>query len=363
MVLEHNYYDTFPRIYVNNDIYKYLGEKKEGSTVPKGDTSTSGGYGGSFDKSSDKISLPSLPTISAVSTGFVDLFRLSVSQVQALSNYLWSNIDEVGEHLKKLFSNPMDAIISLSLVNLPIEQESSTIIKLGGLSTGVSGQEVSSQFVQLDCGSLKIPLFWGTFLDYSPNAKAELYLPCIGTVGINIDDILGKTVQIIYQCDLLSGSCVAYMLVNDSVMYQWTGNVVTQIPYTASSNMELYKSVLQTVGGVATMTATGGVMGSGDVASGLSSAISSKPNIQRGGTISGNTGSICIKKPFITLVRAEQSLAENYQHFKGFPSNIYANFSELSGYTEVESVQLQGMTATAEEKAEIEQLLKSGVIF
>ena len=143
-------------------------------------------------------------------------------------------------------------------------------------------------------------------------------------------------------------------------MYQYTGNVITQIPLSSSSCLELYKAVISTVGSVATASATGDVVGA---ANSVTNLMSSKPTIQRGGTISGNTGSLCIKKPYITLIRAEQSLPTNYQEQRGFPCNVYMPFAELHGYSEIESVQLKDISATDMEKDEIMQLLRSGVIF
>lgn len=386
-IVDYKYGYTGSTISINMSlIEQYAGKKVSDYTKYKGDTSGGGGYGGSFDSSTDTIPLPNLPTINASSCGFVDMFKLTVSQTLALSDYLWSNANEFTEHIKKLFSNPMDAIISLSLCNITVEGTASTI-SFGGLSTGITGLKLSNQFAIVDCGSLTIPLYWGTALDYSPNAKAEIYLPNIGTVPICIDDILGKTVHVVYYCDLLSGACVCYTLVDGSVYYQHTGNVLTQVPFNASNCMELYKSVLSTVGGVMAMGGGGiasgigaklggevggeliksgksmGSSGASSTMQGLTDLMQSKPTIQRGGTVAGNTGALCIKKPYITLTRAVQCLPADYQSQKGLPSYIYMNFSDLKGYTEVESVQLKGITATDDEKAELLALLKSGVIF
>ena len=343
-------------------ITKYLGKEVDVYSKYKGDISGEGGYGGTFDKTSDTISLPSLPNISASNCGFVDLFKMSLANTLSLSNFLWTNIDEIGEMLRKVLSNPMDAIISLSLTNITLPDGADSEIKLGSFPTGVHGERIVSQFAVVDCGTITVPLYWGTALDYSPNAKAEIYLPCIGTQPINIDDIIGKNVQVVYHCDLLSGACIAYILVNDSVMYQYTGNVITQIPLSSSSCLELYKAVISTVGSVATASGTA-LKVAGSVASDVGNLMSSKPTIQRGGTISGNTGSLCIKKPYITLIRAEQSLPSGYQEECGFPCNVYMNFSELHGYTKIDSVKLKNISATDIEKEEITQLLKSGVIF
>ncbi len=54
---------------------------------------------------------------------------------------------------------------------------------------------------------------------------------------------------------------------------------------------------------------------------------------------------------------------DQYGKYNGFPSLMYENFEDLKGYTEIQQVQLTNMTATSNEKDEIQSLLKSGVIF
>ena len=127
-------------------IVQYLGKEVEVYSKYKGDVSGEGGYGGSFDKTSDTISLPSLPNVSASNCGFVDLFKMSLANTLSLSNFLWTRIDEIGETLRKVLSNPMDAIISLSLTNITLPDGADVDIKLGGFSTGVHGERTVSAF-------------------------------------------------------------------------------------------------------------------------------------------------------------------------------------------------------------------------
>ena len=89
----------------------------------------------------------------------------------------------------------------------------------------------------------------------------------------------------------------------------------------------------------------------------------SKVNIQRSGDISGSTGLLDDFVPYLIIHRPVQSLAKDFKNFKGYPSNITAKLSTLTGYTEVEYVHLQNITgATDAELVMIERLLKSGVI-
>ena len=79
--------------------------------------------------------------------------------------------------------------------------------------------------------------------------------------------------------------------------------------------------------------------------------------------MSSTVGFMGIKKPFIILSRPIQSLAENYNTYRGFVSNIAMTLGDCTGYTEVEEIHLENISATENEISEIEDLLKSGVIF
>ena len=69
-----------------------------------------------------------------------------------------------------------------------------------------------------------------------------------------------------------------------------------------------------------------------------------------------------IQKPYLILSRPIQSLAESYNHFNGYVSNIKMKLGDCSGFTKVDMVHLEAIPCMAEEKAEIESLLKSGVL-
>ena len=56
---------------------------------------------------------------------------------------------------------------------------------------------------------LVVPHKYNSYLDYAPYTKAEIFLPFIGFCPLNINDIMGKSVDITYNIDLLSGVCTA----------------------------------------------------------------------------------------------------------------------------------------------------------
>ena len=66
--------------------------------------------------------------------------------------------------------------------------------------------------------------------------------------------------------------------------------------------------------------------------------------------------------PYIILERPFFSKPEDFEKIQGVKSNISSKLNKGLGYVEVDNIHLDGLTATEQEKTEIENLLKQGVI-
>ena len=94
-----------------------------------------------------------------------------------------------------------------------------------------------------------------------------------------------------------------------------------------------------------------------------STAVNSmKPNIEKSGSLSGTGGMLGIQTPYLILTRPRQAIPAGQNRFIGYPAFITEILGNISGYTEVDSIHLEGINATGEELSEIETILKSGVI-
>jgi hypothetical protein len=329
-------------------------------TVFPGNPSGIGGGGGSFSTTSDDISIPSLPTLSAVSAGFITLFAPSTAQLNSLAAFMWSSSFDL-DTFKKLFADPMDAIIGLSIVPVAVPVSGSSSVKIGFIDTGVSMNLASSQYATINCGTLTPAEYWGSALDYSPYTKFSIHLPYIGTRELNTDDIMGKAIQVVYNIDILSGACTAMIKCGGSVLYEFSGACATSIPVTGQNWTQLITSCIQLAGAGIAVAASGG-SAAGLLPSTANAVMAMKPNIQRTGAVSGSAGMLGVQQPYLIWELPRQSLAKNYNKFVGYPSNITALLSTLTGYTQIESVHLKNIPASQTELAEIETLLKEGVI-
>lgn len=363
---------------------------------------------GTFDDTTDKVPLPAMPTFSAAKSGMVSLFRPSLSEIQALGAYLWTNIKDFIENMQKLFSNPMDYFIAFHIVPAVPEVGSARNIKLGLWTTNISMAPVVSQWHEADMGEITIQPYWGSALDYAPYTKISLFLPFIGSVSLNTDEVMGQTLSLKYRIDLLSGQCVAILLVNNDALYQFTGECSVSIPLTGADWSRIYTAAVGAVTALAAGVAGGVAAGAKGATAGMSAAnampslpeatadigaqaekiasanvlrskallashvshtvdnvagniASAKPVVQHTGNISGSAGMLGNRTPYVLIEYPNQSLPENYKHFMGYPSNVYSNLTELNGYTECEQILLSGISCTEDELAEITEAMKAGV--
>ena len=326
-----------------------------------GESDTGGGTG-DFDGTGDNIDIPGLPTLSATDTGFITLFNPSTAQLKSLANYMWSSGFDL-DTFKKLFADPMDCILGLSIVPVAVPNGGSSAVSVGNISTGVSMTKAAAQYVAVDCGTLNVNEYWGAYLDYDPYTKAEIYLPYIGTHALAVDDIMGKAVHVVYHVDILSGACAAYVKCGSSVLYTFIGQCSSSIPITGNDWTNVINGVLTAAGAIGSMVATGGASAPLAVPALASTAVNGmKPTVEKSGSMSGTGGMLGIQTPYLILTRPRQAVPAKQNEFMGYPSFITKKLSNVSGYTEIESVHLENISATEQELSEIESLLKGGVI-
>lgn len=327
-----------------------------------GGSSTTGGGGGDFDNTSQPIDFPELPAVSAVDSGFVSVYNPTIAELQNLSSFMWSS--NFVDNLIKLWADPMEVILNLSLVPVAIPTVGTREVVIGNVSTGISLSVASTQFMYVDCGSINVNEYWGAYLDYSPYTKLSIVLPYVGTHMLNIDECMNKTIHVKYIVDILSGACVALVKCGNSVLYSFSGNCATNIPVTSANYSRAMQSILSgvtsTVGSAITGNGVGVATGLGSTAGAI---MTSKPSVDRSGSLSGNVGLLAHQFPYLILERPRQCVPEQQNEYSGYPAFITEKLSDISGFTVIDRINLKNVNITEPEKAELIDILKRGVYF
>lgn len=344
------------------------------------------------------VTIPTLDTGGMTAAGSIRLYRMNASMIKSLFSYLHAN--DPGTSIVKWFQNPSEAIISLHYLPYELDIENTTeTIQVLGSSTGVVAYPAKERQT-IHFGYSDFPRLSDNYLAYAPYTKVSIYLPGIGIRELNTDDIVNKRVWVVYHCDNVTGQFIAFIAVGTknqtesqaSVKYTFSGQVSASWPISQTNwgNTYIAGATLAAgalAGGVAAAGAAGAAgAGEGAAAAGtftsaeanatagmaagkaivknIGSSVTSlaKPTITRSGTVSGVTSLMGIKKPYFVIETPHQLSFEGFASVKGYPYGQAIRLGLLKGYAVIEAVHLHGIAGTAGEIAEIESLLKSGVI-
>lgn len=413
---------------------------------------------GEYDNTSDNILIPPTGTNGIISTttskGFITIWNPTNAELEDIGAYLYSTDwgDAVFNGIRNLFGNPAQSVIALSLVPYtPTRSSVKRDVNLGKNSTGVSSYQVTSQFTDVDLGILQINKYWDSYLDYNPYTSIQLFLPFIGTVTLDPDVVIGKSIGIKYRFDACTGSCIAYLYTLESsvrsIFAEHAGYCALNIPVSSADHSRFMTGIIRAVSSVAALSVThtpvasfghtisnagaenvvygagganairialppasGGMATVRNVGAGIGAAenlgeapfqwptmnpgpiqdlengsdmitvpglkaelrrenipyavnqvLSGKVNTMISGSFAGGVGMLGSVIPYVIIRRPKQSLAENYKHYVGYPSNVTAKLGTLSGFTQIEQADLEGIPCTDTELAMIYDALKGGV--
>ena len=303
-----------------------------------------------------------IPTGSA--KALYSIYNPTQSQLNSFGAWLWSS--NFVDQLLKIFNDPMQAIIGLHKIFATPPTSGTGNITVGYLDSGVSSKLVSAQYTTVDCGTISLKEYFRNALDYT-DTDVYIYLPFIGIVPLNVSDVMRADINVKYRVDVLTGACLAQIMVNRDMgsggqLYVYSGNCAVQYPLSSGSYMGIVSSVLGIAASAATTVLSGGAALPLALGASASAINNMKTHISHSGSISGNSGAMGIKKPYLIIRRPQTKIAVGYETFAGSTNNENVSLGSCSGFTRVKHCILDGLSATGEERNMINSMLKDGVI-
>lgn len=312
---------------------------------------------------------PTPPVITGAGSDLIAIYNPTKTQLQQFNQFLWSLDPTNLTNWKKVFANPIDAIIALQMIYVtPITGESRNI-KCGYIETDVSSKIVTNQYVDIDCGLVHLGEYFHNIWDYVAT-RVELYLPFIGIVPLHVGDVMESDIRVHYRVDVYTGTCLAQVIVlkgnSLATLYTYTGNCAVQLPVTSGQFAALWGALIA-AGATAVTAGLGGAglgaaLGAGVKTGGKQLLHSGGASMQRSGGLGANAGAMGIRTPYLIINRNVPLDASMYQTQYGFPANKTVVLGNMTGYTRVKDIHLAGIPCTDDELEMIERLLKDGVI-
>lgn len=357
----------------------------EAPGVPENET---GGGDGLGDNTSDEVDNPDNPQLSPVGGGN-NLYCMTEQEMEQTFKFLWDG------HNKEILSitiseaNIVDCLCNCFYLPFDIQTHDSghcisATVEAGGYASDINSVKIISGYnKRFDFGDIDIAEYYGSYLDYAPFTTVGIYLPYIGFKNLDVSKCMGKKINVTYGVDFAQGIATAYIAFyadgNKQVFAEYSGQMGIPVKVTGKNTTAVENAVKDAafaVGGfilsaiaVAAAPATGGaslLAGAGVAGAGLNAASNTfnALTVQPDSVSVGNAGAenwlLSPQGCYIFIQRPRTATPENFKDTNGWATRYTGTISEFTGYLECSTV-INTVSATAEEKNQITNLLKQGV--
>lgn len=319
----------------------------------------------------DNIPL-TVPTLTATGV-FNRCYSMDGNSVNDLCDFLYNADDNIfSEIIDGVLTrgNPIDSIIDLRLYPFDVQQftggGTAEFIKFGRTVTTVIGSKLPHDAnAVISLGSCVIPRVYDNFLDYQMDIS--LYIPFCGVVSLPTDRVLNHTVSIKLIVDYITGACTAVVYVDNIPLLYQSGVIGVSVPMTATNSADFANSIIGNLITGVGQAVEGNVKGIAATALDTASALYEGSKLQTAGTTSPQTSLYQPKNAYILLSIVnppEGVYNDTYGNLIGYACFMpvaMINYVTGAGFVAFDNIKLDIPQATEQEKADIINLLRSGV--
>ena len=346
-----------------------------------------GGAGDIVKRKFDSITEPDTPALGISTSGMYNVYRISETQLSGFASQLYHTttptpyegsevLEKINNTIEKLHysvvdlvrGNLKDFVIDCHIIPVMPTTIATENIQIGGYTINNLAHPVTSDYVTINCGTIKVDSCYDGFEDYQTEYK--LYLPFIGFVDLNPNYVANNYLNLKYRFNVIDGSCIAFLSSsivpnssNTSIVGVYNGSCCVHMPLTGADYSTIVSGMLQTAGNIAAsvsmknpLPAVGGIA---NLAQSMNSQkFAQSNNYNASGCFMG------IRKPYILIHRPTRNLATNFWNRKGGLLNSQYKLSSLkdSGFTVCENVDMTNFkNLDSDIQDRIKNLLEKGV--
>ena len=285
-------------------------------------------------------------------------YAMTEENLKLLGKKLWDN--SFLENISMINNSPIENILAVKSFPFPISGGTSKNVILGNVNMEITGNELPSSFIpRKTIGTFKVDKKFSSILEWlNYHIEVICYLPYIGFVELNIKEILNKTVTLKYIYDVITGVCTACFYAGDIEICKYSGTIAIDIPITASNRAQVESGYIMSALGAVGSLLAGNLMG---IAGSSFGALMNQNHFTTKGSPSPSCDAFDEQKAFIIIDYPVYYEPTNYAHDYGYPCNLSMKLGNCKGFTKCANVDVDGLSCTEEERAELKRLLEGGV--
>lgn len=247
-------------------------------------------------------------------TDFFTVFIPTNENMKTINNTIFVGTGGDAADVLKYFSS-----YKKFFCNIPIEGYKE--LKANKYDFGVTSPYTNTYKQDIDCGRIQINETFKSIMDYTPFSRLTIFLPFVGFQELDSFMVMNKELHVVYTVDVLSGRCLAKLFVvigeSESCIVEYAGNIASDEVFSTGNQYNTGYELLTSL----------------------------------------QLGEL---QPFV-LISTKEPLEGNVAEYDGLPSNEVKKVKDCSGYIRYNFINASGCRGTDAEKAEIENLLKSGI--
>lgn len=296
-------------------------------------------------------------------------YLINITAYGDIQGYLWGDNSTLAKSLWQKFLNKTHSPIScvLGCYSLPgvfmPSASGNTGVHLAGMYLSPIGGTCSSVdlgFVDHELTFSPLDAPFHSFADYTCIA-CKLHLPIVGDISIPAEFIVNRTITVRYRVDQMNGNTVARVKSDGQVIAELSGNCAYNLPITGGDD-----GTLDRLGALANTTLQ---LSAGNVAGAMAqSAAGLGAQFQTSvvnSSMNGNSTACQNGYAYIEYIYPTTNYPGQYGQVYGYACSISGVLNEFKGgYGEfevnIDSMEIGG--ATLEEKEEIRNLLREGIM-
>ena len=285
-------------------------------------------------------------------------YAMTEENLKLLGKKLWDS--SFLENISMINNSPIENILAVKSFPFPISGGTSKNVILGNVNMNITGNELPSSFIpRKTIGTFKVDKKFNGVLEWlNYHIEVICYLPYIGFVELNVKEILNKTVTLKYIYDVITGVCTACFYAGDIEICKYSGIIAIDIPITASNRAQVEAGYITGAIDVISSLKRKDWLGASSSAFG---AITNQNHFITTGSPSPSCDAFDEQKAFIIIDYPVYYVPTNYAHDYGYPCNLSMKLGNCKGFTKCANVDVDGLSCTEEERAELKRLLESGV--
>lgn len=323
-------------------------------------------------KKNDDKEETTLPDVSELKTSGNFAYKMNLSELRNFTTFFWSGFD-IGDVLLNTVSGLYDGISNnvLSVSYFPIGSPNTTEreIKVGRLTTDITGHSINQNLQTIDMGSVSVSEKFKSFVDYAPYTQLGLYLPYCGTVKIDTNIYMGTTLRVKLVIDLFTGNGTYLLFSDGTLINEFTCQIGYNIPFAVNSGIEMQSQIVGNAVSATTSLAVGATTGGVGLALGavnaLEGATVDAPPIDIKGSLSPASALASPQQCILYRVSPTYNRPSTYAKRSGMPCFKSYKLGSLSGFTQIDNPIIKTFSGTPPTQGEYDELinlLKKGVI-